>query len=551
MESLLAGTISMASQSGGLATMAHALAQQAGFGFRYTVSTGNEAVLTAADFVQAFVADPETRVIALYLEGTRDGAGLVAALDAARTAEKPVVVLKGGGTAASARAAAAHTGALAGEARVWSAVLEEHSAIQVASLEELLDVIVFLSSAGGAAFPAGTQTAVVTFGGGSGVLAADQCARAGLSLTPLADETMARLVSLVPETAALGNPVDVTPQTFTRPEWLARFPEALDVIASDAGVDSVLVQCGPMAQGALAVAEAVCDFSLRSPKPVCLAWPLAPSGVPEVLRRRGIHAFGEYARAIGVVAKLAGSRPSAVAGDRRAGPALPAFDWSAFVPEPRAGLVVPEHDCHRLLDAAGLGTAPARLAGSEQEAVDAAEAVGFPVAMKAISPSVTHRAAAGLVNLGVGSAGQARAGYRRLVDRSGALGVPLEGIYVQRMESDGVELLLSAFRDPTFGVIVSCAAGGVLTEAIDDVTLERAPSARASPERCSSGSGPSAPRSVPSWLSTRAVSPSSSRRSPGSRRRRRGGSSSSSWNPVKWSRERTIAVDGLLIVEEP
>ena len=126
---LLPGNISMISQSGGLATIAHALAQQQGYGFRYTISTGNEAVLGVADFLRALADDPVTKVIALYLEGVRDGEKIRRALKAARDAGKPVIALKAGATAASAIAAAAHTGALAGERRVWDAVLRECAAI--------------------------------------------------------------------------------------------------------------------------------------------------------------------------------------------------------------------------------------------------------------------------------------------------------------------------------------------------------------------------------------------------------------------------------------
>ena len=182
---LLPGNISMVSQSGGMATVAQALAQEAGFGFRHVISSGNEAVLTTADFIHALVRDAETKVIAAYVEGVRDPEKLLLALAAAREARKPVIMLKGGSTAASARAALAHTGALAGEERVWDAVLREHAVIRVHSQEELLDVALALSGADLERLPAGNGVATITYGGGSGVLAADQCARLGLH-TPAA-----------------------------------------------------------------------------------------------------------------------------------------------------------------------------------------------------------------------------------------------------------------------------------------------------------------------------------------------------------------------------
>ncbi len=252
---LLPGNISMISQSGGLASIAHALAQQQGYGFRYSISTGNEAVLGVADFLSALVDDPLTKVIALYLEGARDGEKVRRALTAARDARKPVIVLKAGATGASAIAAAAHTGALAGEKRVWDAVLRECAAIRVDSLEELLDVALELSGADLSKLPSNRGVAVITFGGGSGVLSADQCDRAGLAVPSLSLETREALKEIVPPLASTRNPVDLTPQTYLDPTSLKSFPRVLDVIAGDPSVGAVLFQAGPMSRGDAELAE--------------------------------------------------------------------------------------------------------------------------------------------------------------------------------------------------------------------------------------------------------------------------------------------------------
>ncbi len=317
-DALVRGDISMVSQSGGTGTMAQAFAQQAGFGFRYMISSGNEAVLTAADYLHALVEDPQTKVIAAYLEGVTDGARFMAALDEARIASKPVVVLKGGETGTSARAAAAHTGALAGERRVWDAVFREAGVIQVHSLEALLDTVLFLSSADSSKWPDGNGIAAVSFGGGGGVLAADQAARQGLTMPAFTAPTLDKLRPLVPPIAAIDNPVDLTPQVYNQSEWFAHFGEALDVVAADPGVHSILLQFGPMAQRGTEVAQAICDFRDRTEKTVCFAWPLAPSGIPELLRSRGVYVFTEYARAIAVLGQLAGRR-STSADDPRYG----------------------------------------------------------------------------------------------------------------------------------------------------------------------------------------------------------------------------------------
>ncbi|MFD0743533.1 CoA-binding protein [Phytohabitans flavus] len=211
-DDLPAGPVSMVSQSGGMGTQTQALAARMGIGFRYMVNSGNEVGLTAADLISAFADDPGTSVIAAYLEGVRDGVRLRIAFEKARAAGKPVVVLMGGTAPASARAAGAHTAALVGGGRARRAVLAGHGVIQVDSLEELLDVVALLATTERHKLPAGPGTAVVTFGGGGGVLAADQAATAGLTTPSLAPETVGRLREIAPPIAALSNPVDLTPR---------------------------------------------------------------------------------------------------------------------------------------------------------------------------------------------------------------------------------------------------------------------------------------------------------------------------------------------------
>ncbi|MEO8303138.1 MAG: acetate--CoA ligase family protein [Betaproteobacteria bacterium] len=549
VDELVRGDISMLSQSGGTATMAQAFAQQAGFGFRYMISTGNEAVLTASDYLHALVEDRHTRVIAAYLEGVGDGERFLAALDEARAAGKPVVVLKGGETAASARAAVAHTGALAGERRVWDAVFRDAGVVQVHSLEELLDTVLFLTSIEAGRVPSGNGVAAVTFGGGGGVLAADQAARCDLALPTLADATQRALRPLVPPIAAITNPVDLTPQAFNQAEWFARFPGALDAIAADPAIHSILLQFGPMAQRGMEIARAICDFRHRTAKTVCFAWPLAPRGVAEFLREQGAYVFTEHARAIKVLGRLA--RWQAVVGSEIESASMAmTFDWSAHLANPTAGYVMSEPDCHRLLEAAGLPVAAGRLVRSADEAAEAAAAVGMPVALKGISAKVTHRAAAGLVALGIDSGSDARESYRVLDERAARAGVALDGVYVQRMVSGGLEVLVSAFRDPVFGPMISCGAGGNLTELIDDVTLQRAPVSQSQAERMidrlriarvANGMRPQPDRRVLAAFVARL-----SQLAAGAPWRR----FVLEINPVKWDAGEVTAVDGLLIVEE-
>jgi acyl-CoA synthetase (NDP forming) len=473
---LLPGNISMVSQSGGLATMTQALAQREGCGFRYMISTGNEAVLTIGDFVRALVDDDRTKVIAIYIEGSRDGAKFRRALLAAAAAKKPVVVLKAGATPASAGAAAAHTGALVGEARVWDAVLRDCAAIAVTSHEELLDVSMQLSGADLGKLPHGGGVAVITFGGGSGVLSADQADRIGLAVPPLAQATRAALAGIVPPLASVRNPVDLTPQAYSSAAWLPHLPRVLDTIADDPQIGTVLFQLGPMARDDDMMAGIVVDFRRRSSKAVLAAWPLITQAALAPLRAGAVHVFPEGSRALRTIAGLIEYTDALACIPRDVpAPPIPAFDWAAQVPNAAPKTVISEHECHAILARAGLAVARGKLALSEDEAVATAREFGGRVVMKAISATVTHRAAAGLLALGVASADAVRETWRMLQARAAVQGVGLDGIYVQQHIEGGIELLVSALRDPDFGVFVSLGAGGGLTELIDDVVVVPAP----------------------------------------------------------------------------
>ncbi|MGH6896449.1 MAG: acetate--CoA ligase family protein [Geminicoccaceae bacterium] len=546
-ERILPGRISYVGQSGGLISSCLALAQQVGVGFRHMVSTGNEAVLSTADFIKAFAEDDGTKVIAVYLEGLRDGARFIAALEAARRAEKPVVLIKGGLTAASARAAAAHTGALAGERRVWDAILSEQAVIRVESMEEMLDVVLFLDSMDLGKLPAGPNVAPITFGGGFGVLAADQCARKGLATPPLSDASRQKLKALLPPIASIGNPFDLTPVTYNQTAWMERLPQALDVIAQDGAIDTILFMCGAMGRHGKELAGIIRNLRDATRKTVCLAWPLAPAGVVEQARKDGFFVFMEFGRAINAIAKVTDLRRDLDRAPRRAAGASASFDWSAHIRARAPGQVVSEHACHRILAAAGLPVAKGRFATSESEALMAARDLGFPLAMKGIAAGVTHRARMGLVALDLRSEDEVRARFVAQNARAAAAGAPLEGVYLQAMARPGMDILVSAFRDPVFGVMVSCGAGGGLAELIDDVALARAPLAETSARdllerlrvvKAASGVeiGPLA-RFVADFAQIAAAAP---------------------WagftlevNPVRWHADGVVALDGLLVIEAP
>jgi acetyltransferase len=537
MESLRPGVISLVGQSGGIATSAFSMVQQAGFGFRYLVSSGNEAVVSFADYLHAFARDPGTRIIGGYLEGISDAPKLVRALEEARKQDKPVVLIKAGMTGAGARAALAHTGALVGEDRVFDAVMKEMGVIRVYSVEELVDVMLMLAGNPGK-LCSGPGVGVITFGGGNGVLAADQCALHGLSTPALSAQGTERLRPLLVSVASAANPLDLTPTTAFRPEALAQLPAALDVIGAEPEIHSLLFIVGSLASKANEIGEVISGLAERSSKPVAACWPSPPRGVQARLAERGIYTFLEAERAIAAIGRIR-ARGDAALRPARGGEKPLAFDWTPFVAQ--GDTVVSEPQCHRILKAAGLPVAAGELVTNEADAVRIAKAIGLPVVLKGISVQVTHRAKAGLVAVDLRSTDEVRDAFRRLTARAAELVARIDGIYVQKMHKGGAELLVSAFRDPHFGTMVSCGSGGVLTEVIADVVTERAPASEALAAhmlgrlRSKRFAGGPAAAFLARFSALAATAP---------------------WdkfvlevNPVLCTREAAVAVDGLLIVD--
>jgi acyl-CoA synthetase (NDP forming) len=472
---LTQGNVSIVSQSGGISVMAHSRAQQLGLGFRVTISVGNEATLGIPDFIRALVQDVGTKVIAVYTEGLSNPSAFVEALAVARKCGKPIVMLKGGATEASSRAALAHTGRLAGLDRTYDAIFREFAVIRVYSTEEMLDVCLQLASLHDGQLPTGDRVLVSSFGGGSGVMCTDQCGREGLQVNMFDDETITRIKPFLTPLSSAINPIDFTPGMMTNGNHRANMPDALKALAQAPGTDAWLFMAAGFAELAPALVEMFDTVRKATNKPVCLTWQSMPEGIAEALAERGIYTFTDHSRAVRTLAHLVRYAADLRHHIRKVETGGYAFQWGKFVGEAAAGTVVSEDVVARILEAAELPVARGRIAASAGDAVRAAQEVGFPVAIKGISPAITHRAAVGLVALGLDSAEAVARTSQVFGQRAAALGVTLEGTWVQHMFTGERELLVTAFRDREFGVMVGCGMGGGMTEIIDDIVFTRAP----------------------------------------------------------------------------
>jgi acetate---CoA ligase (ADP-forming) len=467
------GHVALVSQSGNLAV--NALATRRGLRLHTAISSGNETVLTTPDYLEHLAAEPEVRSVALLIEDDGDGARLCDALAACADAGVAVAVLKVGASAVGAAAAAAHTGAVAGDHRIFRALVEEAGAAWAGDPHELLELAKALAVRG--ARPRGRGLAILTCSGGDSGLGADEAERLGVPLPAFAPATAAALREHVPPTATIANPLDYTAMIWGDREWQR---DLVALVGADPGIDQVLVFYdhppgldGASGESWQAVEDGLLDGAEASRVPLLVAatlpellddaaaWRFAEAGVPAVAGLR---------TGLACAAALQAPAPDAVrlrdmAAACRAGAADTPGMESPVCDVPSAPRWLAEHEAKARLRAAGIPVVDGRVVAGEDDAVAALAELGGPVAVKLSSPGLQHKRAAGALALDVAAEPDLRAAHRALVGRNGGAEV-----LVERMAPPGAELIVAVRRDAVVPTLV-VGLGGVYAEAFDDVAV--------------------------------------------------------------------------------
>ena len=473
-DQLLTGSVSLVSQSGGISVNVLSRARALGYGMRVTVSVGNEVGLGLSDFIRVLACDPGTKVIAVYTEGLSNPQVFVQALEIARANQKPVVMLKGGASEASSHAALAHTGRLAGMDRTFSAILQEFGVIRVFSTEEMIDVCGQLSCMPAHQLPSNRDVLVSTFGGGSGVITTDQCAKSNLSVTRMKDDRMALLSPNLTPMSACFNPVDMTPGVMTNPALRQKLPLAFACMNEDPQYGAWLFMASGFGDLAPQLVDMLCAIKQNTEKTILVTWQSMPEGLSQLLQERGIYVFSDSARAVKTLSLICDYADMCRQTQRQLNIKKIEFDWQAFT-HLQGPCVISEHQVAGLLTRAQLPVANGQLVELNDSLEKVANNIGFPLVMKAISAQITHRAAAGLVALSIDSLDAMEAVKKRFVERAQELNVKLDGLWVQHMFAGNQELLVTSLRDSDFGVMVGIGMGGQYTEIFDDIVFARAP----------------------------------------------------------------------------
>ena len=472
-----AGEIAFVTQSGALLTAVLDWADSRGIGFSYLVSLGSMADVDFGDMLDYLANDDATRAILLYVEAVTNARKFMSAARAAARG-KPVIVCKAGRHAEGARAARSHSGALAGSDAVYDAAFRRAGMLRVFALEELFDAVEMLAFG---RRPAGDRLAIVTNGGGMGILATDRLIDEHARLAPLADATLARLNAVLPRAWSRGNPVDIVGDADAE-----RYRAALDIVVADPNVDATLVLNCPVAVASSTdCARAVADVHARHrAKPLLASWvggdrqheaaallrehhvPTFPT--PEEAVRAFMYLVN-YQRNQAALLETPAAAPAASAPDRATAQRLVAAALD------HGGGWLDAEDARALIGAYGIPIVASVVCATPNDAAREAARLAVPVALKIRSPDISHKTDVGGVILDLADADAVRAAAAAMLARVCAakpdardLAFTIEPMVPAR---GGVELIVGAYEDAQFGPVIVFGHGGTAVEVRADTVL--------------------------------------------------------------------------------
>jgi len=472
-----AGTVSMVSQSGGFGfSVMNLSSKDGGLPFRQMVTTGNEIGVSTLDFIDYYIRDPGTEIIAGYIEGLKDAGRLLEVGNRALDAKKPILMWKVGNTEQGQLAARSHTANLGGEMALYKAAFRQSGILQVEDIQDLVD---YGRAFGCGRLPKGNRLAIITISGGAGILMTDECIARGMRVPKLAPQTTEKLRGFVPAYGSLLNPVDVTAAIFNNTELIGL---TLQAIVDDPNVDCVaMINASLQGELAAKIAAQIVAGASRTDKPVFICWSARDAVAPEAYAALDAARIPRYkspvrcGRALAALSWYAEARRRRDRQKQEKGVTL----TSAAARQTLAGRTtdVSEHIAKRILVDYGIPVTREALAPNKDGALAIARSIGYPVALKVQSPDIPHKTEARAVRLNIASDAEFIAAYDELISnvRTHQKGARFDGVLVQEMVQEGVEAILGVTNDPLFGPTVMFGLGGIFAEVLKDVSFRLAP----------------------------------------------------------------------------
>jgi len=467
------GDIGFLSHSGAFCAAVIDWSRQQGFSFSRLISLGNQSDITETDLIAPMAADKQTRVLAMYIESLPDGDRFIEEARRA-TITTPIVALKVGRSASGKRAAASHTGALAGADTAYDSAFEKAGVLRVSSAEELFE---WSRALAWLPLPKGRRMAILTNAGGPGVMSADFIEEHGMTLADLSEATVKKLRAILPPAASLINPVDMLSSASPQ-----QYANCLQILLDEPNVDGVLLVLPPPPMYSTeSVADSLIPHIRASRKPVTVSL-MGSNLVREAWRRFNAARIPTYdfpERAASALSCLA-QRAEYLRNLESQSPGAPRLDdekiEAILRDAPPASWLDPQR-VDQLLAASGLPTAPLKFAATADEAASLARGLGFPLVLKIASPDILHKSDVGGIFLNLLTEDEVRNAFEAAIFKAEQAlpGARIEGCHIQRMIPPGQEVILGSARDEQFGPLIMFGSGGVDVEGLKDVAFHLAP----------------------------------------------------------------------------
>lgn len=467
------GSVSFCSQSGAMGGMIYAMAQEMGLGFSFEVSSGNEAMIMTSHYIEYALNDEKTNVVTAYLEAINDVEALRRCTDLSMEKEKPIVLMKVGRSTAGSKAAASHTGALAGEDSIADTFFRQEGIIRVDTTDQLFDCMKVFSNPKRVK---GNRVGIVSISGGAGVVMADACEAYGLEVVELEKKTEDNLRTLLPPFGSPKNPVDLTAQVLTESE---KFYNCLQCVIADPGTDCIVIFIGLLEHLKESLIPAIIKIDAKTDKPVLVTWLACNDSIRKEFYAHNIPFFEDPSRCIYGVGQLNKFRKFIEA--YKSG----SSDRSTCYQRAKVNLefinnkkgILDEITSKKILLEFDIPVSEDIMVTSPKDAVKAAQKIGFPVVLKIVSPDIAHKSDIGAVALNLQSPQEVIQAYHT-IERNVKQKMPearIEGLLVSEMVPSGKEMIVGIKNDPVFGPVIITGFGGIFVEVLKDVSCRVLP----------------------------------------------------------------------------
>ncbi|QQK80504.1 acetate--CoA ligase family protein [Salicibibacter cibi] len=462
--------VAFITQSGAFGTFTYAMAKDLGFGYNYFVSTGNEAGVDFFDYVEYFAHQENIGVIGGYIEGARDINKMKKGIRTAELNNKPIILMKVGSSQSGAEAASSHTSSLAGNQSVYESFFKQKNIVQVYDEEELVDTLALFNKV--KVSPNRGGVGIVTVSGGAGIVMADKCEEYGIQTASLTSETTSKLKELLPPFASVNNPIDLTAQIV---QMLDRFEESLNVVLEDNNVEALVLymQLGDFI--APQIIPKLKQVNEQTNKSLVICWAQPSQKTKDELLDGGLCWLPTPTRTIKAVKNLIQYNEGR---ERRVQTKndLTEQKVSEIAAITDLQNAKTEYDIKQELANYGISIPRGALVQTVDDAVNHAEEIGYPVVLKVASPDITHKSDSGGVKVNINSRDEMIDAYKSIISNM-AKDYPsanIEGILIEEMIKDGIEVFIGCFQDSLFGPCMMFGLGGIYVEVLSDVVVRKA-----------------------------------------------------------------------------